>query len=135
MENMEKLFALIGLALPDTATILRLKVLVAGGVGGVFAGVLFILSGVDGALAGGAAMAACGIMLIGITVRSWLREARKSEAGRITAQRQKEAEARREAERLARQASCEHHWILDDSGLDVDVYRDVCVRCGACKPR
>jgi hypothetical protein len=114
--------------------VLRLKVLLAGGVGGLSAGVLFIMSGVDGAITGGALMAACGMTLIGLAVRSFLREARQSEVGRIKAQREREVEARQESERLARQASCEHHWVLDNAGLDVGDYRDVCVHCGAYKP-
>jgi hypothetical protein len=129
---MERLFELIGLALPDTPTILRLKVLVVG-VGGVIAGVLFALSGVDGAIAGGALMVACGITLLAISVRSLLGDAWKRKASRIKEQRQRDLEARHEAERLARQASCEHHWAVDDAGLEVGNYRDVCVHCGAHK--
>src|SRR5262245_41654587 len=116
---MDKLFELIGLALPDNATMLRLKVLVAGGLGGLGAGVLFMTSGLDGAIVCGAAMAACGIALICIPVRSFQREARKREAERIRSRQQRETAARQEVERLARQALCEHHWILDNAGLDV----------------
>jgi hypothetical protein len=132
---MDKLFELIGLALPDTATIFRLKLLVAGGVGGACAGVIFMLSGVEGSIMGGALIAACGITLIGITVRSFLREAQKSQADRLRAQQQRNVEARLETERLARQARCEHHWVLDNAGLDVDDYCNVCVQCGAYRPR
>lgn len=131
---MDNLFELIGLALPDTMTMLRLKVLVAGGVGGVLAGVLFITSGVDGAIVWGALIVACGITLIWLPVRSFLREARTREADRIQSQRQREADARRETERLARQTSCEHHWVVDNPGLDVGDYREVCAHCGAYRP-
>jgi hypothetical protein len=131
---MDKLFELIGLALPDNATMLRLKVLVAGGIGGLSAGLLFMTSGLDGAILWGTAMAACGIALIGIPVRSFLREGRKREGERIRSRQQSEAAARQEAERLARQASCEHQWVTDDAALDFDYFGDVCTRCGASRP-
>lgn len=51
-----------GAALPNTATILRLKV-AFGGICGVGAGLLFMASGPDGSLAWGALMAACSIVL------------------------------------------------------------------------
>jgi hypothetical protein len=134
-EVMDKLFELIGLALPDTPTILRLKALLAGGVGGIGAGVMFMLSGVEGSLVWGAAMMICGLSVIGITVRSFVNEHRKYEADRLAERRQREAEAQRTSERLAREAACERHqWVLDDSGLDFDVYRYVCARCGAARP-
>jgi hypothetical protein len=79
---MDQLFQLLGLALPDTATVLRLKVLLAGGVGGVVAGVLLMASGVEGTLAPGAAIAACGVALVVLPIRSFLREARQQEAER-----------------------------------------------------
>jgi len=79
---MDKLFELIGLALPDNATMLRLKVL-AGGIGGLGAGALFMTSGLDGAIVWGAAMAACGIALIWISVGSFQREAQKRAAERV----------------------------------------------------
>jgi hypothetical protein len=81
---MDELFELIGRALPDSSTMLRLKVLVAGGVGGLGAGALFMTSGLDGAIVWGAAMAACGLALIWIPVRSFRREAREREAERIS---------------------------------------------------
>jgi hypothetical protein len=131
---MDKLFELIGLALPDTPTILRLKALLAGGLGGIAAGVVFMLSGVEGSVVGGVAMMICGLSVISITVRSFRNEHRKYEAERIAKRRQREEEAQRASERLAREAACEHHqWVLDDSGLDFGVYRYICSRCGACR--
>jgi hypothetical protein len=130
---MDKLFELIGLALPDTPTILRLKALLAGGVGGIGAGAAYLLSGVEGSLVGGAAMMICGLSVIAITVRSFMNEHRIYEAERIAKQRQREEEAQRTSERLAREAACQHQWVLDDSGLDFGVYRYVCAHCGACR--
>ena len=69
---MDELLRLIGLALPDTAAILRIKV-AFGGFCGLGAGVLFMASGLDGSLAWGALMAVCGIVLIGVAVRSAVR--------------------------------------------------------------
>jgi hypothetical protein len=135
---MDKLFELIGLALPDTPTILRLKALLAGGVGGIAAGVLYLLTGVEGSVVGGVAMMVCGLTVIGITVRSFVNEHRKYEADRIAARRQREEEARRTSERLAREAACQHEWVLDDDALDYGVVGDICVHCGAfreCRPR
>jgi hypothetical protein len=132
---MDRLFHLIGLALPDTPTILRLKVLVAGGVGGVAAGLLFALSGVEGSITRGALMAICGLTVIGITFRSFLNEHRKNEADRAKARQLALEVARREAERLAREASCVHHWEFDDDGLDVGDVRYVCRHCGAYRRR
>jgi hypothetical protein len=62
---MDDLFRLIGLVLPDTGAMIRLKV-VFGGICGLGAGLLFMASGLDGSLAWGGMMAACGIALIGI---------------------------------------------------------------------
>jgi hypothetical protein len=76
---MDDLFRLIGLVLPDTATMLRLKV-VWGGICGLGAGVLFMTSGLDGSLAWGGMMAACGITLIGTASLSASRAARRAAA-------------------------------------------------------
>jgi hypothetical protein len=73
---MDDLFRLIGLVLPDTEAMLRLKV-VFGGICGLGAGLLFMASGLDGSLAWGAMMAACGITLIGIAYLSAVRAARR----------------------------------------------------------
>jgi hypothetical protein len=78
---MDDLFRLIGLMLPDTDVMLRLKV-VFGGICGLGAGLLFIASGLDGSLAWGGMMAACGIALIGMAYLSATRTARRAEAGR-----------------------------------------------------
>jgi hypothetical protein len=78
---MNELFELLGRALPDTPTILRLKVLVAGGIGGLAAGVLYMASGLDGSLIRGGLIAACGLALIAITIRSFARAASKGEWG------------------------------------------------------
>jgi hypothetical protein len=78
---MNELFELIGRALPDTPTILRLKVLVAGGIGGLAAGLMYMGSGLDGSILRGGLIAACGVALIGLTIRSFLREAGKSVSG------------------------------------------------------
>jgi hypothetical protein len=61
----DELFRLIGLALPDTGTMLRLKVGFCG-ICGIGAGLLCIGTGLDGFLVLGALMAACGIALLGI---------------------------------------------------------------------
>jgi hypothetical protein len=78
---MDDLFRLIGLMLPDTWEMLRLKV-IFGGICGLGAGLLFMATGLDGSLAWGGLMAACGIALIGIASRSIAREARRASAGR-----------------------------------------------------
>jgi hypothetical protein len=80
---MDELFQLLGLALPDTAMTLRLKV-AFGGMCGVCAGVLFMASGLDGSLAWGSLMAACGLALIGIAARSFVRA-----AGQETSERER----------------------------------------------
>jgi hypothetical protein len=79
---MDELLQLLGLALPDTPTILRLKVLVLGGLGAVTAGVLLMASGVEGTLALGAGMVACGAALIALPIRSFRRAARERQAKR-----------------------------------------------------
>jgi hypothetical protein len=79
--RMDELFRLLGLALPDTATILRLKV-AFGGMCGLGAGLLFMASGLDGSLAWGALMAACGLALIGIAVRGFAHAAGREAAER-----------------------------------------------------
>jgi len=78
---MHELFELLGRAAPDTPTILRLKVLVAGGIGGLAAGVLYIGSGLEGSTIRGGLIAACGVALICISIRSFRREAGKGESG------------------------------------------------------
>jgi hypothetical protein len=128
---MDQLFHLIGLALPDTPAIFRLKVLF-GGIGGVGAGLLFMTSGLEGSVLWGGLMAACGFALIWITVRSQVREARKRAAERMASQRRQEEEAREQRERLVRQQSCDHSWIVDDPASDYGVYPQVCcTKCGA----
>jgi hypothetical protein len=66
---------LLGLVLPDTATVFPLKI-VFGGISGLGAGLLFITSGLEGALTWGTLMAACGITLIGLGSRSLTRAVR-----------------------------------------------------------
>jgi hypothetical protein len=127
---MDKLFELIGLALPDTPAIFRLKILFAG-IGGLGAGLLFMTSGLEISILWGGLMAACGIALIVITVRSDAREARKRAAERMGVQRQQEEAARQQRERLIRQQSCEHSWICDDQAFDYGVCQMCCVHCGA----
>jgi hypothetical protein len=127
---MDQLFQLIGLALPDTPAIFRLKVLF-GGICGLGAGLLFMTSGLAGSVLWGGLMAACGFALIGITVRSHAREARKSAAERMAFHRRQEEQAREQRERLVRQQSCDHSWIQDDQALDYDVYQMCCTKCGA----
>jgi hypothetical protein len=78
---MDELFQLLGLALPDTATIFRLKV-VFGRICGLGAGLLFMASGLDDALTWGALMAACGLALIGIAAHSSACAARRATAER-----------------------------------------------------
>ena len=78
---MDELFRLLGLALPDTPKVLWLKV-AFGGICGLGAGLLFMASGLDGALARGAMMAACGLALIGIAARGFARAARRATAER-----------------------------------------------------
>jgi hypothetical protein len=130
---MEDELRLIGLALPNNGTILRLKVLVAGGIGGVGAGLLFMTSGLDGAIVRGAALAGCGVALIAISIRSLLRELALNELQRTKLQEQSEAEARREVERQTREASCNHRWSANLDRIDVDDSREVCVFCGAAR--
>src|SRR5262249_36304752 len=74
--RMDELLRLIGLALPDTATMLRLKI-VFGGICGLGAGLLFMASGLDGSLVRGALMAACGIVLIGVALCGSARSSRR----------------------------------------------------------
>jgi hypothetical protein len=86
---MDQLFQLIGLALPDTNVILRLKVLF-GGICGLGAGLLFMTSGLEGSALWGSLMAACGFAVIGITIRSHAREARKRVSERMASQLRQE---------------------------------------------
>jgi hypothetical protein len=79
--RMDELFQLLGLALPDTATIFRLKVVI-GGLGGLVAGLLFMASGLEGALPRGAAIGACGLLLIGVAARSFAGARRRAVAQR-----------------------------------------------------
>jgi hypothetical protein len=79
MSAMNELLELLGRALPDTPMILRLKVLVAGGIGGLAAGVLYMGSGLDGSLMRGGLIAACGVVLIYIPIRSFRQKAGKGE--------------------------------------------------------
>jgi hypothetical protein len=76
---MDDLFRLIGLVLPDTGVMLRLKV-VFGGICGLGAGLLFMTSGLAGAVPWGGLMAACGIALIVIASRGANRADRLSAA-------------------------------------------------------
>jgi hypothetical protein len=78
---MNELFELLGRALPDTPTIFRLKVLLAGGIGGLAAGLVYMGSGLDGSILRGGLIAACGVALIGLTIRSFRREAGQSVSG------------------------------------------------------
>ena len=129
---MNQLFHLIGLALPETPAIFRLKVLLFGGIGGLGAGLLVMTSGLEGSVLRGGLIAACGFALIGITVRSHVREERKGAAERIALQRRQEEEARAQWVRLVREQSCDHSWILDDPASDYGVYPQMCcTKCGA----
>jgi hypothetical protein len=129
---MNQLFHLIGLALPDNPAIFRLKVLLFGGIGGLGAGLLVMTSGLEGSVLRGGLIAACGFALMGITVRSRVREARKRGAERIALQRRQKEEDREERERLIRQQSCDHSWILDDPASDYGVFPQMCcTKCGA----
>ena len=128
---MDQLFHLIGSALPDTPAIFRLKVLF-GGICGLGGGLLFMTSGLEGSVLRGGLIAACGFALIGITVGSHVREARKRAAERMASQRRQEEEAREQRERLVLQQSCDHSWILDDPASDYGVYPQMCcTKCGA----
>ena len=128
---MDQLFHLIGLALPDTPAIFRLKVLLFGGIGGLGAGLLVMTSGLEGSVLRGGVIAACGFALIGITVRSRVREAQKRETERRASQQRQDEQARAQRERLVRQQSCEHSWINDDRAIDYFVYQMSCTKCGA----
>jgi hypothetical protein len=127
---MDQIFHLIGLALPDTTAIFRLKVLVVG-IGGLAAGLLFMTSGLEGSVLWGGLIAACGLTVIGITVRSYVREARKRTAEQMAFQRRQEEEARQQRERLVRQQSCDHSWIHDDQAMDYGACQMCCTKCGA----
>jgi hypothetical protein len=127
---MDELFRLIGLALPDTPTIFRLKVLFVG-IGSLWVGLLFMASGIEGSVLWGGLIAACGFALIGITVGTHAREARKRAEERMALQRRQEEEDRQQRERLVRQQSCDHSWIQDDQALDYGVYQMCCTKCGA----
>jgi hypothetical protein len=127
---MDQIFRLIGLALPDTPAVIRLKVLIVGIVG-VVAGLWFMTSGLEGSVVWGGLIAACGFAMIGITVRSHSREARKAAAEQMAFQRRQEEEAREQRERLVRQQSCDHSWIQDDQAFDYSVYQMCCTKCGA----
>ena len=128
---MDQLFHLIGLALPDTPTIFRLKVLVVG-VACLGMGLLFTTSGIEGSVLRGGLIATCGFALTALTVRSHSREARKRAAERMALQRRQEKEAREQRERLVRQQSCDHSWIQDDPASDYGIYPQMCcTKCGA----
>jgi hypothetical protein len=128
---MDQLFHLIGLALPDTPTLFRLKVLVVG-MACLGMGLLFTTSGIEGSVLRGGPIAACGFALTAITVRRHVREARKRAAERMALQRRQEEEAREQWERLVRQQSCDHSWIPDAPGSDYGAYPQMCcTKCGA----
>jgi hypothetical protein len=127
---MDQLFHVIGLALPDTPVIFRLKVLF-GGICGLAAGMLVMISGLEGSVLWGDLTAACGAALIGLTIRSHVREARNQALARMALQRRQEEEAREHRERLVRQESCDHSWIQEDAALNYDVYQKFCTKCGA----
>jgi hypothetical protein len=131
---MDDLFRLIGIVLPDTPTLLRIKVLVAGGLGGLAAGITYMMTGLEGSLVRGALIATCGILMIAITVRSFHREAQKRAADEILARERRESDARRKQERLARQMACdEHNWLFDDKSMEYGIYVKICTKCGAYK--
>jgi hypothetical protein len=127
---MDQLLQLIGLALPDTPAIFRLKVLFAG-ICALAAGLLFATSGLPGSVLWGGLIVACGFAVIAITLRSHVRAARKLAAERIALQERQEKDAREHQERLLRQQSCAHSWIEDDTAADYDVYQMRCTQCGA----
>jgi hypothetical protein len=127
---MDKLFELLGLALPDTRSIFRLKI-IFGGICGLGAGLVYMLSGLDGSLLWGGLMAACGIALLGLAARSFTREAREKEAALLASPQREAEESRQTRERLARQEGCEHHWVRDEQALDYDVWQESCAKCGA----
>jgi hypothetical protein len=127
---MDQLFEWIGLALPETWAVFRLKVLVAGVVG-LGMGLLFMTSGIEGSIPWGGLIAACGFALTAIAVRSLVLEERKRAAERTALRRRAEAEARCQRELLARQRSCEHSWVFDEQALDYGIAQMRCVRCGA----
>jgi hypothetical protein len=128
---MDQLFHLIGLALPDSPAIFRLKVLLSGGIGGLGAGLLVMTSGLEGSVLRGGLIAACGFALIGITVRSHVREAQKRAAAKMALQQRQEEQVRVLRERLVRQQSCDHSWIQDDQAFEYFVYQMCCTKCGA----
>jgi hypothetical protein len=76
---MEEILRLLGHLLPNSGMMFRLKI-VFGGICGLGAGLLFMASGLDGALAWGAMMAACDIALIAIALRDMTRAARRGPA-------------------------------------------------------
>jgi hypothetical protein len=90
---MENLFRLIGLAIPETSAMFRLKILVAG-LCGIVAGVVLTLSGVDGMFLHGASIAACGAALAGLAVRSLIREERRRKVSLIEQESRQADEAR-----------------------------------------
>src|SRR5262245_50576760 len=128
--QMDQFFQLIGLALPDTPVIFRLKVLLVG-IGGAGAGMLFMTSGLAGSVLWGGAIAACGFGLIAITIQSFAGEARKRAVERMAFQRRQEEEAREQRERLVRQQFCDHAWSRDDQAFEYSVCQMCCTKCGA----
>lgn len=125
-----KLFELIGLALPDTVTVFRLKVLVAGIVG-LGMGLLFMRSGIEGSAFWGGAIAACGLALTAITVRNLVRDEGRRVAERTALREREESEARCQQELLAGQRSCEHSWVFDEQAMDYDIYQMHCASVAA----
>lgn len=135
---MEHLIQILGQMIPDTKTAFGVKILVAGIVG-TFMGLMVMASGIDGMLVHGGAIAACGVALTVLSVRSFARERRHEEAGPIEQERTREAEARRSEEQAnrvreqkRREAACDgHDYYLDDGSLNCSVASWLCRKCGA----
>src|SRR4051812_1781622 len=98
---MEHLIQILGLVMPGTKTVFGVKILIAGIVG-TFMGLMVMASGIDGMIVYGGGIAACGVALTVLSVRSFAREERQGEAQPIEQQLTREAEARRSEEQANR---------------------------------
>ncbi len=128
---MERLFHLLGQAIPDTATGLGVKVLCVG-LGATAAGLALGGSGIAGMALPGVGVAACGFAASALAIRVLIREGRRKQAARLEEQIRRETEAMQAMEQRRREKACKgHEWSFDDYGLNINAWRWICGKCGA----
>ncbi len=107
-------------------TLFRFKIMLAG-VCAMIAGLSSLASGIDGLMLLGAAITACGLGLVGITVRSIHQETSSSVEPEIT----ETSEGRRTVQS---DSTCDHNWVNPDDPNDMLNYSYLtlqCTKCGA----